>query len=884
MFGINIIDTASVGSSGLSATRLAEVKASITAAAEVWGRHIDAPNAVIDVELTLDDIPGSSLATAGAFYSSTGGPFESIVTQEFAADNDISPGIKDATLRIDLPKVLDSNFYFYDTSFEPDPAGLQFSQFDFLSVMVHEFAHILGLSIASNFETPFAAMTQVIDGVTYFTGANAKAANGGQNVALSGSHLEEEDLLDHSAHNGERGTISAVHIGMWEDIGVPIVEATAAADTLYGFELADDTINGLGGNDVIRGLTGDDTLNGAAGDDTIIGGEGVDTMTGGTGADTFEFGVDDEGGVITDFTADDNLTFATAAQAQTILDSATQSGTTAELTVNGTTLSLNSVDTAQLVRTGSQITIDETAGSSGPSMGDDTYNYAKADGALAITLAEEDATSGANDRLVFSDLDLADVTFSQSGTDLSVAWQDGAQSGTVTLADGGSHIELYEFADGSVVSSIDVEFFGTADRLLGTAAGDRIVGTAGQEFVIGGDGADILDAGGTDGGVQYLYGQDGGDTYQVGKANGSVRMVLSGENDAIHSGSDTLEFVDLALADVNFNELSTGDLRLFWNDGTDSGNIQLAEGGKHIESFKFSDGSEVSSISVNHFGTADRLIGTDAGDRIVGSNASEYIIGGDGSDTIDAGGTNGGVQYVFGQDGGDTYQLGKANGSVRMVLSGENDAVHSGSDTLEFLDLALEDVNFTTVGNDELRIFWNDGTDSGNIQLAEGGKHIERFEFSDGSVVSSISVNHFGTADRLIGTGADDRIVGSNAREYVIGGDGADIIDAGDTNGGVQLVFGQDGGDTYLVGKENGSVRMVLSGENDAVHSGTDTLTFTDLNQADLTISNYGSTDVRLTWDTGIDSGYVQLADGGQHIEQFAFADGSMLTYDEYFI
>ena len=236
MFGLNIIDTASVAASGLSAAKITEVKASITAAAEIWGRYIDAPDAVIDLELTIDNIAGSALATAGAFFSRSGNdPYESVVTAEFASNSDLSPGNIDATLRVDLGRLEDSDFYFFDTSFEPDPEGLAFREFDFLSVMVHEFGHTLGLTIASNFTTPFDTMTQVINGVNFFVGANAVAANGGNPVELTGSHLLAEDLLDLSATNGQRGFITPVHVGIWQDIGVPIAAPSGGADTLYGF-------------------------------------------------------------------------------------------------------------------------------------------------------------------------------------------------------------------------------------------------------------------------------------------------------------------------------------------------------------------------------------------------------------------------------------------------------------------------------------------------------------------------------------------------------------------------------------------------------------------------------------------------------------------------
>lgn len=270
MFKLNLVSTPSVASSGLSTAKVAEVRASITAAAEAWGRYIDAPNAVIDVELTIDDIPGVALATAGAQYFSTTGPFQSSVTQELAGNTDVDPGSKDGTLRIDLQRLQDPDFYFFDTSFEANPEGLVNTKIDFMSVMVHEFAHILGLSVATNFLTPFGAMTQVIGGVNYFVGANAVAANGGNNVELTGSHLVSEDLLDPTTTSGERGIITPVHIGMWQDIGVPIVQTTSAADVVFGFEAFNDDISSGAGNDIIHLLSGADTVDGGDDFDTVI--------------------------------------------------------------------------------------------------------------------------------------------------------------------------------------------------------------------------------------------------------------------------------------------------------------------------------------------------------------------------------------------------------------------------------------------------------------------------------------------------------------------------------------------------------------------------------------------------------------------------------------
>ena len=246
---------------GLTQAQLDQIILNIELAAELWGRYIDATDANIDLDVTFSDLPGNTLGQAGAYYFSTDGvTFLSEVTEELNGRPDsggaASYGNMDANLALDLPNLLDSDFYFFSENLDfisnPGAAG----QIDFLTLIVHELGHALG------FDT--TAFEEFVVG-SEFTGPNAVAANGGNNVQLDGgNHLVGPDLLDTTISNNSRDAINAVHLGIYQDLGLPIVAASEDSDVLYGFNLQDDSLAGLGGSDVLFGLTGDDQLLGDA--------------------------------------------------------------------------------------------------------------------------------------------------------------------------------------------------------------------------------------------------------------------------------------------------------------------------------------------------------------------------------------------------------------------------------------------------------------------------------------------------------------------------------------------------------------------------------------------------------------------------------------------
>ncbi len=158
---------------------------------------------------------------------------------------------------------------------------------DFISVALHEIAHILGIGIAPSFD----ALVQE----NQFYGVNSLAVNNGQPIPLdeTAGHVSEDFsnnqvLLDPTLNEG-RALPSDIDLALLADIGYEIDGfdkqgsvldiATNSEESIFGTKFQ-DVIDGLGGNDSIQGDDGDDILNGGTGHDTITGNDGNDLIFG----------------------------------------------------------------------------------------------------------------------------------------------------------------------------------------------------------------------------------------------------------------------------------------------------------------------------------------------------------------------------------------------------------------------------------------------------------------------------------------------------------------------------------------------------------------------------------------------------------------------------
>ncbi|MEM9331374.1 MAG: NF038122 family metalloprotease, partial [Pseudomonadota bacterium] len=394
------------------------------------------------------------------------------------------------------------------------------------------------------------------------------------------------------------------------------------------------------------------------------------------------------------------------------------------------------------------------------------------------------------------------------------------RTGDDTL-NGGAGADILDGGDGNDTASYAGATGGVSVSLAtgtgsaGDAAGDslisieNLVGSSGNDILTGGDGSNVIDAGDGDdslfgsqsnNGWDFLNGEAGNDTYTFERTNGNTKIDATQSETANSGVEDKVVFTDLSLVDftIGYDAESNDALRLIWENGAGTSELQIEQEGQHIEIFEFGDGTTLSEIEGDFLARlnptvysnfyANRLTGTDGDDFIQGTGRRDYIYAGAGNDDLSAGGnSDAAFQYLFGQAGDDTYRISKEDGRIFILANAETES--SGTnDKVIFSDLGLTDIVFDTYdytgtanaaqGN-TLRLTWNDGTNNGELWVAQDGRHIESYEFADGSTFEAnflarlnptVYSNFY--ANRLIGTDGDDVIQGTDRRDYIYAGAG----------------------------------------------------------------------------------------------------------------
>ena len=717
--------------------------------------------------------------------------------------------------------------------------------------------------------------------------------------------------------------------GLLNTVGKNIISGTSEADTIEGTTAADavygddgnDTINtrqgddvvfGEGGNDVIDVCEGNDIVFGGDGNDSILGGNGRDTLYGGAGNDTIKGGNDND--TIYGGDGDDVLEGGEGYDAIY--------GGAGNDTIRGTLRSnhLNGGDGDDLIQThnGSDTVVggkgndrielftERTSWESGVP----TVIYCLGDGNDTIS-----TISSRNILRFGKGITKENIQFSADGNDLIISFKDNEGSIRIKndLADGTSYkFTDYNFNDGTTMTHNDIikklVTYGTEGNdsikgspyndtiygyggddtiqalngnnlVYGGAGNDSIRGDYGNDTIYGGDGNDYIDA---SKGSDIVYGGAGNDTItffyydsnpassnyvDAGEGNDRIEMnggknntVIGGlGNDYIYnkggsniyiynlgdgndtivpkgnsSNNDTLQFGDgITLENIKFVG-SNIDVNITFKEYEGSILLKgiLNNSNGKINSYKFADGTILNhNEMLKHFSPIE---GTESADTIYGSSANDTIYGHGGNDSLCG---DFGNDIIYGGAGNDT--ISGSDGNDTIYGEDGNDYIESGKGY---------DIVYGGAGKDTIKNTYNSSA---------------YYSYFDG------------------GDGDDNiQVYGNNT---IIGGNGNDIIQANGNNtvnggGGNDYMSGSSGNNVYIynLGDGNDTISDAGSNDNDTIQFGegitTDNISFT-YSQGNLLIKFKD------------DNGSIMINGGFSNptyrIENYKFADGTVLSYDE---
>ena len=263
-------------------------------------------------------------------------------------------------------------------------------------------------------------------------------------------------------------------------------------------------------------------------------------------------------------------------------------------------------------------------------------------------------------------------------------------------------IEQFRFADGTVLTSADVDaigykVYGTAnnDAFIGSTANDEMYGYDGNDQLNGLDGNDTISGGAGD---DILSGDNGNDTLDGGTGNDTLFGGIGGDTYKfnIGSGQDTINDSDSTIGNTDTVEFGAGitasdmelvkdgfNLKINIKGTTDSLIIQnwFYGDANKIEQFKFADGTVLTSANLDTIGY--KVYGTANVDSLQGSNGNDTMYGYEGNDTLQG---NAGNDVIDGGAGNDTLSGGTGNDLFLFSRGGGQDTVNAYDATVGKVD------------------------------------------------------------------------------------------------------------------------------------------------------------------------------------------------------
>lgn len=591
---------------------------------------------------------------------------------------------------------------------------------------------------------------------------------------------------------------------------------------------ANDTILGTSSGELVQGRSGDDRLKGNDGADTLSGGNGNDWLEGGNGNDVIYGGA-----------GNDDLV---AGQGD-----------------------------------GYQWLFGED--------GDDSYHVSHVSGVVVLDHRAERAQGG-NDQVNFHGLSLSDMRLMRldspnNGNMLQFVWGDGTLThGQVQIAHAGTLIEGYALNDGSpgaitnTLSSITMDYVNRA-VLTGTDGDDVIEGGV---VTVPDDMTEtvyrlyrtILDREPGAEGIASIV-----DYARVHGAAAATSLMLGSPefvdrfNDPVGSNED---FVSSLYVNLLGRDADAGGLA-HWTSYLDGGGdrgslvISLARSGEGVANLGQDFADFESGIRSSISAADNSVLSTSSPDDLKSVYALYRGVLGREPDPA------GFIEQVR-----SVQTIGLEATVNALLSSGEFQAkgINAITDDAEFIHHIYQNA-FGRSAEAEGHANWL-------AFLANGGS---REEFVIALIDSEEADNKLAAGFANFDHYDLNRFTDEN---IIYGGNGNDTLIAGASDfSDVQMLYGEAGNDTYVIGADVGQIALASGAET--ADGGFDTIDFEDLTADEVRVSltqpSFVGTARALTieWgDANTPAGRLQIADGGDHIEQVRFADNTTLSITDFML
>ncbi|QDG74418.1 RHS repeat domain-containing protein [Labrenzia sp. PHM005] len=549
-----------------------------------------------------------------------------------------------------------------------------------------------------------------------------------------------------------------------------------------------------------------------------------------------------------------------------------------------------------------------------PGVGDNVYEIYHNGGDKII----QEAANGGTDTIKFMDMVLSDLAITSevqnSAQILRFKWSKNGHNANVQVSDNGQHIEQYVFADGTTLSKIDIGYINQVVA-TGTSGNDYIKSGAfgpgdfpALEYIASYN--DLISSYGTNeaagtehyvstglaegrtitfNGLAYIasysdliaaYGTDrkaGARHYiQTGRSQG--RQITFSIEYYLRNYPDMRSTYGHNIQALTLHYIQTGHAENRVTDGLLPGAMTSSEWATFVAQnppvadpvLYPSGGFNTSNFpGMSYIATYPDLMGAFGADAAAGTN--HYFTHGRNENRYPS---FNGLRYIASH--GDLigrYGANRNAGAEHYITNGFSEGRAINFDYSIYLrnypDLRAAYGNNPTTATQHFILYAASEGRVGNRLL--GSPSMSSSEWA------SYKSSNPAIPDPAIVMDARGFAPGSDDN-YVFAGEGHDTLEAGPSgDAGYQHLFGQGGNDIYVVSSNSGSV--IIEATAETANGGDDVVRFSNLNLANLSVSHQyldaqQGTVLRLRWSNG----QVDIANKGENVERFQFADGSIKT------